>query len=193
MDTSIRNKLLLAGLLVGLMVATRTHHFASPFHLPDASLAVFMLGGIWLGRPAYMALLMAVALLIDVGTAWTAADSRWCLTPAYVGLIPAYATPWLAGRWLARSGGDPFGPGRYAAAGLAAVSLAFVISNAFWYALSGYFGGTGMFEYAGRVARYYPPYLGAALLYLAIAWALHALWRLQASAGPVRGAKGPRR
>jgi hypothetical protein len=32
-------------LLAALMLATRSHHFASPLHLPDASWAVFFLAG----------------------------------------------------------------------------------------------------------------------------------------------------
>ena len=44
--------------LVALMAATRSHHFDSLTNLPDASLAAFMLAGIYLPFAAFPALLV---------------------------------------------------------------------------------------------------------------------------------------
>ena len=49
---------------------------------------------------------------------------------------------------------------------LGAVSAAFVVSNAFWYAWSGTLGDMGVVAYTQAVAKYFPPYLGSAMLYL---------------------------
>lgn len=56
---------LLAGFaLAGLMAATRFNHFGSPVSLPDASLAVFWLAGLYL-RPYWFALFIVEAGLLD--------------------------------------------------------------------------------------------------------------------------------
>jgi len=87
--------------LAALMAATRFHHFGSPLHLPDASLAVFFLGGLALGNAALFAAFLAEAALVDwLAIAWGGV-SGWCVTPAYAFLIPACASLWAAGRWCA--------------------------------------------------------------------------------------------
>jgi hypothetical protein len=56
----------IAAALVLLMAATRYNHFGSAMALPDASYAVFFLGGLFLGRArgalAVLALLLVEAL-----------------------------------------------------------------------------------------------------------------------------------
>jgi hypothetical protein len=173
--------------LLALLILTRVGHFGSTFSLPDASLAVFLLGGLWLGNWGWFALLLAAAFAVDVSLARTAEEAGWCLTPAYWGLIPTYAVLWLAGRWLAREERALL-PGTFILmAGLAA-SLAFVISNATFWAFSGLFPGMGVLEYAFKVAGYFPPYLGSAALYLALGWAVHR--HLQAGRLPQPAAIG---
>ena len=51
--------------LAVLMAATRSHHFATALHLPDASWAVFFLAGVYLWRVSMLPALMAEAALID--------------------------------------------------------------------------------------------------------------------------------
>jgi hypothetical protein len=158
------------GLLLGLaslMAATRMTHFGTAALLPDASLAVFLLGGLLLQRGCGFAVLMAAAFGIDVLSAQTAEQAGWCLTPAYWGLIPTYGTLWLAGRWLARNGLDLV---RTAGVSAIAIGLAFMISNLTWFAFSDTLAGMRLADYALAVAKYFPPYLGSAMLYLAPLW-----------------------
>lgn len=158
------------GLLLGLatlMAATRMSHFGTTALLPDASLAVFLLGGMLLQRGCGFVVLMAAALGIDVLSAQTAEQAGWCLTPAYWGLIPTYATLWMAGRWLTRKRLDL----AYAAGvSVIAIALAFIISNLTWFVFSDTVGGMPLADYALAVAKYFPPYLGSAMLYLAPLW-----------------------
>ena len=49
--------------LAALMAATRVHHFSTALHLPDASLAVFLLAGFYLPRWAFPALLVEAGLV----------------------------------------------------------------------------------------------------------------------------------
>lgn len=161
--------------LLFVLALTRVGHFGSVVSLPDASLAVFLLGGLWLGGMGYFATLMAAAFGIDVYLARTATEAGWCLTPAYWGLLPAYGVMWLAGRWLARRPQLPVL--RFTGVALAAVGIAFLISNLTFWAFSGNFGDMSLPDYAAAVVKYFPPYLGSAALYLALGWAVHRYLR----------------
>jgi hypothetical protein len=158
---------LLAGLgLAALMAVTRYHHFGSAIQLPDASWAVFFLAGMSLRSAGWFAALLAEAAAIDFLAITVGGASGWCVTPAYPFLAFAYGALWLAGRWCGREGaGGGRGWARAAAALLAGVTAAFLISNGSFYLLSGYFSELTWTEYAARVARYYPRYALYTFLY----------------------------
>lgn len=161
--------------LLALMALTRIGHFGTAVSLPDASLAVFLLGGLWLGRWIHFPAFMALAFGIDVYLARTATEAGWCLTPAYWGLLPTYALMWLAGRWVSRAP-TQMQVERYATVGLIATTLAFVVSNLTFWAFSGYFGEMAITTYALAVVEHFPPYLGSTALYLALGWIAHRLF-----------------
>lgn len=170
--------------LAALMAATRFNHFGSAVTLPDASLAVFFLGGLYLARSvrasmaAFIALIMEAGL-IDYYATSVQGISDWCMTPAYWFLIPAYGSLWFVGRWFAprfiREGHTMQGKGLagLAIVAWAACSFAFMFSNAAFYLFSGRFADMSATEYASRVAQYYGSYVSMALLYIACAAALH--------------------
>ncbi len=168
MTLSTPRRLLLLLVLALAMAATRMSHFGTSELLPDASLAVFLLGGMLLGGWQCFAMLFAVAFGADVLSAQTAEEAGWCLTPAYWGLLPTYAVLWLAGRKLGKYDSPSFV--RDAGISVGAIALAFVISNAAWFAFSNTLGGMNAGEFALTVAKYFPPYLGSAMLYLAPLW-----------------------
>lgn len=164
----------IALLLALLMVATRFHHFGSATHLPDASLAVFFLGGFYLRRPALFGCYLAGAALIDYLAITLGGVSDWCVTPAYAFLIPTYGSLWFGGAWYARRHRMEWRTlVPFFGAVLLGVSVAFLISDASFYLLSGYFPAMSWIEYASRVARYFPPYASAAAAYIALAAGLH--------------------
>lgn len=164
------------GTLVALMAATRMHHFGSPLHLPDATLAVFLLAGFLLASPALFGALLVEAAALDYVAITQMGVSDYCVTPAYWFLIPTYGVLWLAGRYCARTDRHtvhsllPF-----AGIAFAALSAAFVISNGAFLLFSGRYPGMGVAEYAGLVAQYYLPYLSSAVLYLAPAFLIYAI------------------
>jgi hypothetical protein len=167
MLTTKHRLLVLLGLAVA-MAATRMSHFGTPSLLPDASLAVFLIGGLAIQSLWGFSILMAVAFGVDVLSAKTAVEAGWCLTPAYWGLLPTYGLLWLAGRWLGKHA--RFDLPMAGGVSLAAVCGAFLISNAFWYAFSDTVTDLSAVEYAAAVAKYFPPYLGSAFLYLIPLW-----------------------
>lgn len=160
--------------LIVLMAMTRYNHFGSSVALPDASYAVFFLGGLFLGRMrgglAILGLLLVEAALVDYFAINFRDVSAWCVTSAYGFLVFAYASLWFVGRWYApRHNLTGKGLLGLFAAAVAAVSLAFVIANVSFYLLAGYFGSMSVAEYASRVAQYYGSYIEVAVIYIGCA------------------------
>lgn len=169
MSLTFKHRVFILLALAAVMAGTRMSHFGSTLLLPDASLAVFLLAGAMGLSVGCLGLLMAAAFGIDVLSAQTSVEAGWCLTPAYFGLIPTYAILWGTGRWLARRHGD-FPALLSAGVALAAVAAAFVVSNAFWFSLSDTVNSMSLADFSLAVAKYFPPYLGSAALYLVPAW-----------------------
>ena len=186
---SNRQQIQLGLLLATLMVITRSQHFASLHHLPEASWAVFLLAGIYL-RPLWVfpALCGAAAatdwLAIGVG-----GESAFCVTPAYTMLVPAYAALWLAGRWYAKRHEDrPATLVTLAGAVLVSALAAELISSGGFYFLGGRFAETSLAEFATRLVQYFPSSLGALTLYVGVAALIHAVVsaRVAPGAAPAR-------
>jgi hypothetical protein len=162
--------------LFALMAATRMHHYGTSLHLPDASLAVFLLAGFFIASPVLFGALLIEAGLIDYLAITQFNVSDYCVTPAYWFLIPTYAVLWFAGRYYARIHQHSLRSlGVFAGLSFAATSVAFFISNSAFYVFSGRFPDLSMAEYAHRVAQYYVQYLSAAVVYLIPAVLLYAL------------------
>ena len=169
--------------LAALMAVTRFNHFGSAVALPDASLAVFFLGGLYLARMGRASAFAFIALILEAGLIDYYATSvqgvsDWCMTTAYWFLIPTYGSLWLVGRWFALRHSMAGSMGSKALAGLALVawvasSFAFIFSNAAFYLFSEHFAEMSAIEYTARVAQYYVSYVSVALLYIACAVALH--------------------
>ena len=165
---------LIGFVLAALMAATRMHHFGTALHLPDASVAVFMLAGFFIASPLFFAGLLLEAGALDYVAITHLGVSDWCVTPAYWFLIPTYAVLWLAGRYYARIHQQSWRSlGVFSGIAFAAVSVAFFISNGAFYWFSGRYPNVNVAEYVARVAQYYPQYLTGGLLYLACAAALY--------------------
>ncbi len=160
--------------LVLLMAGTRFGHFGTLLSLPDASWAIFLLGGFYLGRWEFFGLLFLEAVLIDWWSIALGGVSGWCITPAYLFLLPAYAALWGGGVGAARA----LRRGRrmlplFAVLPPLAAALAFGISNLGFYRFSGHFGEMGVLEYAARVSGYLPGYLATTAGWVAAAVLLH--------------------
>src|ERR1019366_1511685 len=99
-----RSFMIVAGLVLA-MVLTRFNHFGSSVALPDASLAVFFLGGLYLAKAPgarwIFAALLVEAALVDYYAITVIGTSAWCVTSAYGFLALAYGAMWFAGNWFA--------------------------------------------------------------------------------------------
>jgi hypothetical protein len=162
--------------LAGAMAATRFHHADAVAALPDASLAVFFLAGLYLRQAWSFALLLAGAFLIDYLAIRYGGVSDWCVTPAYIFLVPTYAALWGAGRACAPHGAFGLSALRRTSILLiGGTTLAFLVSNGSFYLFSGRFPSLDWTQYGLEMARHYPAYLVSTVLYSASAMGLHAL------------------
>lgn len=167
---------LLFGVLALLMVSTRFKHFGDVMHLPDASMAVFFLGGLYLRRHWTFVLFVALAVVLDWVSIRYAGVSDFCVTAAYAFLPLAYAALWYAGRWYAprlRAGWLPL-LGAFGVA-LLASSLSFAISNGSFYWLGGRYAHPHMAEYVARLWQWGPLFVRTTLSYVAVALVAHAV------------------
>jgi len=173
--------------LAVLMIVTRFHHFGTVIHLPDASMAVFFLGGLYLGRNALRGHLafagfMAMAVLIDWVAISQAGVSDFCVTPAYSFLLPAYAVLWYGGRLYAprlqSSAGSLLGLGAVA---LLSASLSFAISNGGFYWFGGRYAQPHFAEYVARAWEWGPLFVRTTMVYIVVAAFAHVLlvWALR--------------
>ncbi len=164
--------------LIAVMAATRFHHFGSAISLPDASLAVFFLAGFRFKSTAIFAVLLAEAALIDYLAISQFSVSDYCISPAYVFLLPTYYVVWRGGQLSAALKVEGWHKLAYSALYLfAGVTVAFLISNGSFYLFSGKFSDTNWLEYSQRLLQYYPPYLLYAALYVAIAYGLAQMYQ----------------
>ncbi len=181
-DTTSKNFWPIALSLAVLMAATRSHHFASITHLPDASWAVFFLAGFYL-RPVWMfpALLALAAASDYVAIAWLGV-SDFCVSPAYVFLLPAYGAMWLAGRWYLRHY-------RFRVSTLPLLALALLtgaavcelLSSGGFYFFSGRFEETDFSGFGARLVKYFPHALEGIALYVTAAILVHVAFGMAKS------------
>jgi hypothetical protein len=159
--------------LMLLMVATRFHHFGNTFSLPDASLAVFFLVGCWSGGIVLFVILLLEAGLIDYLAITQFGVSDFCISPAYLFLIPTYAAVWFGGRFSTTFSNQVLThlPAKTIVL-LVSISLAFLISNGSFYLLSDKYPDINWFEYSSHFMQYYPPYVQYSVFYVVLVFLL---------------------
>ncbi|MSR00480.1 MAG: hypothetical protein EXR88_03635 [Gammaproteobacteria bacterium] len=160
MTLNFRPNLMIIATLAVLMCVTRLGHFGEYAGVPDASWAVFFLGGLWLRDPRVFAAFFALGWLVDV-VAVSLGTPADCFSLAYVALIPAYGALWLAGTVGAtRLGASYLDTAlRTAVLLISGCSTTFVLANLgmFWFAPST--TDITLLDFAYKVGGYFPGYL----------------------------------
>jgi len=174
--------------LMAVMAATRFKHFGDMLHLPDASMAVFFLGGLYLRHHWTFVVMLLLSVALDWVSISYAGVSDFCITLAYAFLPLAYAVLWYAGRWYApRVDGRAMSyVGAFLVALLAAIG-SFAISNGSFYWLGGRYPNPHMGEYLSRLWQWGPLFVRTTISYVAVALVLHALIARFASSATVHG------
>jgi len=172
MNTSQTTKqIAIAAAIAFLMLLTRGSHVLTSVALPDASLALLLIGGLYLRKAAWFGLFVALATAIDFGAAAVDSLQGFCLSPGYWGMLPTYAVMWLAGVWLSKQS-NSFDAVKYAVAAVLATLLSFVISTQTYYLFSGRFPAKGVIESLQHGWEYLPSYMSFSVMYLVAFWAL---------------------
>lgn len=162
--------------LAALMAITRGVH-ATPLNmLPEASWAVFFLAGVFL-RPAWvLPVLLIEAALLDFAAINFQNVSSFCVSPAYIALVPAYGALWLTGRWFAERLAISFRSlGILAIAVAGSAAIAEIISSGGFYFFSGRFTDVSLAGFAPRLVRYFPDNLAAMSLYMGFAALIYVI------------------
>jgi len=156
-----------ATVLAALMLATRVSHMGDALHLPDASMAVFFLGGLYLRRHLAFVAYLLLAVLIDWAVITFAGVSTFCVTAAYAFLLPAYAALWYGGRFYARrlDGSALSLLGAFGVA-LVSASVCFAISNGSFYWLGGRYPHPDLAGYLAGAWRWGPLFVRVTLGYV---------------------------
>ena len=161
-------------LLLLVMSITRGSHLLTSVSLPDASLALFLVGGIYLKNIRFFLALFLLGLVIDFGASAFDPKLGFCLTNGYWGLIPAYGVLWLSGYFLHHKKSiqklSIFIP-----IVSIAIILAFIISTQTYYMFSGRFGNPSFFESVFHGWEYLPQYFLSSFAYIGIFWLISYL------------------
>ncbi|WP_133478979.1 hypothetical protein [Cognatilysobacter segetis] len=175
--TATAQRTLILTLLAALMAATRINHFAP---VPDASWAVFFLGGLYLSTWTRWAfpLLMVLAVGVDYLVISRSGVSFWqhyCVSAAYWFLVPAYFSMWAGGMWLRRGGiaNDVRTLGRAAVALVASVAVCQLIAQGSFYWVSASVSAPSVAGWWQNYTQWLLPYMQTAAMYVAGAALVH--------------------
>jgi hypothetical protein len=184
MSLSSRQRLGIGLLLAAVMAVTRLNHFGA---IPDASWAVFLLGGFYLRQdskwafPVAMVLAVAVDWFVIRGTGlsfW----NHYCVSIAYWCLVPAYGAMWLGGALFAKA----YRGLQWRALPLLLATLVlaegacFLLSNGSFYWLSDTVTAATFAGWTKNLGDWYLPYLYTTSLYVAIGAVVHVVVALAA-------------
>ncbi len=176
LSTSQRAGILLTLALV--MMGTRVNHFSA---IPDASWALFFIGGFYLrdiGRWAFP-LLMALAVAVDwyvISASGTSFWNHYCVSVAYWFLVPSYLAMWFGGVILRRhyTGLTTRSLGWLLASFVTSVAVCYLLSNGSFYWLSDSVANPSVAGWTKNLADWFLPYLYTASIYVALAAVVHA-------------------
>ena len=168
-STKVNIKYIYIFLIFFVMVLTRGSHVTSIYSLADASLALFLIGGIYFKKIRFFIMFFLIALFIDFGVAALDPKLGFCLTNGYWGLIPSYAALWISGYFLNRYNLiqklSIFIP-----IASFAIVLSFIISTQSYYIFSGRFGSPSLSESILHGWEYLPQYFLSSFTYIGLFW-----------------------
>jgi len=174
--TTRTHNLLVLSLLALVMAATRIHHFNA---VPDASWALFFIGGFYLRSWTRLAfpLLMALAVVLDwlvISRSGLDFWQHYCVSPGYWMLLPAHFALWAGGMLLAQG----YEGARWSTLARGSVLLVAATAVCHLFAQGGFYWASHSVPaptLAGWWKNYsdwFGPYLGVTALYVGLAAAL---------------------
>jgi hypothetical protein len=162
-------------LLLLVMSITRGSHLLTSVSLPDASFAIFLIGGMLLKKPKWFISLFILSVVIDLATLSINSSYQIPINFGYLGLLPSYGIMWFFGLRIANTKSFL----RFSAFGVIATLITFVISTQTYNLLSGTFPDITIKESIQTGWEYLPQSFVYTMSYLLTYWGIHSLFKSQ--------------
>ena len=158
-----------------LMALTRGSHLLSSISLPDASFAIFLIGGMLLKKPSWFISIFILSVLIDLATLSSNSAYQIPINFGYWGLLPSYGIMWFFGLRIANTKSFL----KFTAFGVIATLITFVISTQTYNLLSGTFPDITIKESIQTGWEYLPQSFMYTMSYLLAYWGIQSLFKRQ--------------
>jgi hypothetical protein len=157
------------------MVLTRGSHLLTSFSLPDASFALFLIGGILLKKPKWFFCLFAFSVALDLVTLSMNSAYQIPINIGYLGLLPSYGIMWFIGSRIANTNSFV----KFTLFGALSTLIAFLISTQTYNLLSGTFPDITIKESIQTGWEYLPQSMIYTMSYLIAYWGIQSLLKRQ--------------
>jgi len=161
--------------LIFVMLLTRGDHLLTSVSLPDASFAIFLIGGLLLKKPKWFISLFAFSVAIDLVTLSMNSTYQIPINLGYLGLLPSYGIMWFIGSRIANTKSFI----KFMVFGVLATLIAFLISTQTYNLLSGFFPDITIKQSMQTGWEYLPRSLIYTMSYLMAYWAIQSLFKKQ--------------
>jgi len=158
--------------LLSLMVLTRGDHLLTSVSLPDASFALFLIGGMLFKKPRWFVALFTFSVVIDLVTLSMNNTYQILINLGYLGLFASYGIMWFFGSRIANT--KSFS--KFAAFSVLATLIAFLISTQTYNLLSGTFPDITIKESIQTGWEYLPQSFIYTMSYLLAYWGIQSLF-----------------
>ena len=161
--------------LIFLILLTRGDHLLTSVSLPDASFALFLIGGMLLKKPKWFISLFAFSVVIDLVTLSMNVTYQIPINLGYLGLLASYGIMWFFGSRIANTKSFL----KFAAFGIISTLITFVISTQAYNLLSGTFPDITIKESIQTGWEYLPQSFIYTMSYLMAYWGIQYLFKRQ--------------
>ena len=158
--------------LVFLMLLTRGSHLLTSVSLPDASFALFLIGGMLLKKPRWCISFLTFSVVIDLVTLSIDNIYQIPINVGYLGLLTSYGVMWIFGSRIAISRSFL----NFVTFSVIATLIAFFISTQTYNLLSGTFPDITIKESIQTGWEYLPQSFIYTMSYLMAYWGIQLLF-----------------
>jgi len=158
-----------------VMALTRGSHLLTAISLPDASFALFLIGGMYLKKPKWFISLLTFSFVIDLVTLSMNNTYQIPINLGYLGLLASYGIMWFSGSRIANTKSFL----EFAAFGVISTLITFVISTQTYNLLSGTFPDITIKESIQTGWEYLPQSFIYTMSYLMAYWGIQSLFKRQ--------------
>jgi hypothetical protein len=162
-------------LLLLTMSLTRGSHLLTSVSLPDASFALFLIGGMLFKKSRWFFSLFTFSVVIDLVTLSIDNSYQIPINLGYVGLLGSYGIIWFFGSRIANTKSFL----KFAAFSVLATLIAFLISTQTYNLLSGTFPDITIKQSIQTGWEYLPQSFIYTMSYIMAYWGIQSLFRRQ--------------